>query len=215
MGIDDDFAQLGAATTYQAAGYTGLIDLDLIQIIPGTRAAGRARTVRCAQNDNLMVHAAIERLAPGDVLVITMPEPAPVSLVGELLATQAARHGAAAILVDAAVRDTADLREVGLPIWARWIRVAQAAKDTVGALDVPVVVGGTTIQPGDIVVLDVDGAVVVPAGQAKAVLNAASSLRDVERQRRARYQDGELSLDVMKLRQKLEGARAVGGTSEG
>jgi 4-hydroxy-4-methyl-2-oxoglutarate aldolase len=215
MGIDDDFAQLGAATTYQAAGYTGLIDLDLIQIIPGTRAAGRARTVRCAQNDNLMVHAAIERLAPGDVLVITMPEPAPVSLVGELLATQAARHGAAAILVDAAVRDTADLREVGLPIWARWIRVAQAAKDTVGALDVPVVVGGTTIQPGDIVVLDVDGAVVVPAGQAKAVLNAASSLRDVERQRRARYQDGELSLDVMKLRQKLEGARAAGGTSEG
>jgi 4-hydroxy-4-methyl-2-oxoglutarate aldolase len=76
-------------------------------------------------------------------------------------------------------------------------------------------VGGTTIQPGDIVVLDVDGAVVVPAGQAKAVLNAASSLRDVERQRRARYQDGELSLDVMKLRQKLEGARAAGGTSEG
>lgn len=215
MEVRGDFAHYGAATTYQAAGYQGLIDLDLIQIIPGTRVAGPARTVRCAQDDNLMVHAVIERLQPGDVLVITMPRPAPVALLGELLATQAARHGATAILVDAAVRDSDDLRALGLPIWARWIRVTQAAKETAGELDVPIVIGGTTVRPADIVVLDGDGAVVVPAGQAEAVLHAAAALREVERQRRGQYCNGELSLDVMKLRQKLKGSRAAGGTSEG
>ena len=114
---------------FEASGREGMIDLDLHQVIPGSRAAGPARTVRCAQGDILMVHAAMDRLQPGDVLVLTMPEPRPIALLGELLATQAKGKGAAAMLVDAAVRDTEDLRELGLPVWARWIRVHGADQD--------------------------------------------------------------------------------------
>ena len=204
MGAANDFARFGVATTYMAAGYTGLIDLDLVQIIPGTRVAGPARTVRCGQDDNLMVHALMASLQAGDVLVITMPVPRPVALMGGLLATQAAHRGAAGVLIDAAVRDTSDLRDLGLPVWARWVRATQAAKEAVGAIDVPVVVGGTTIRPGDIVVLDSDGAVVVPAARQPEVLSAAASLVEVERQRRLQYEGGALSLDVMGLRRKLE-----------
>ena len=108
------------------------MDLDLQQVIPGSRAAGPARTVRCSQDDILMVHAAMDRVEPGDVLVLTMPEPRPVALLGELLATQAKGRGAAAVLIDAAVRDTEDLRELGLPVWARWIRVQGASSCQAG-----------------------------------------------------------------------------------
>jgi 4-hydroxy-4-methyl-2-oxoglutarate aldolase len=210
-----DFAQYGVATTYMAAGYKGLIDLPLIQIVPGTRVAGSARTVRCAQGDNLMVHAAIEKIKPDDVLVITMPSPAPVALMGELLATQARAHGAIAVLIDGAVRDTPELLQLGLPIWARWVRATQAAKDKPGALDVPVVIGGTTVNPGDIVVLDSDGAVAVAAHRAAEILQAAAALVAKERERRVQYQAGALSIDLMGLRPKLKGPRAAGGTSEG
>ena len=109
-------AELGVATIYEAAGRAGLIDLPLIQLLPESRAAGPARTVLCGQDDNLMVHAAIERIQPGEVLVLAMPEPRPIALVGELLATQVKVRGAAAILVGAAVRDVEELRELGLPI---------------------------------------------------------------------------------------------------
>lgn len=210
-----ELARFGVATSYMAAGYTGLIDIPLIQIIPGSRIAGPARTVQCAQDDNLMVHAVMEKIRPGDVLVITMPSPAAVALMGELLATQALRHGAAGVLIDGAVRDSADLVELGLPIWVRWIRATQAAKDQPGALDVPVVVGGTTVSPGDIIVLDSDGAVAVPAGRASAVLAAATELRRLESERRVEYEAGALSLDLMGLRPKLKGPKAAGGTSEG
>ena len=106
--------------------------------LPGSRAAGPARTVRCAQDDNLMVHAAMAELQPGEVLVLTMPEPRPVALVGDLLATQAKVHGAAAVLVDASVRDVEELAELGLPIWARWVRVQGAVKRTAGSIGEPV-----------------------------------------------------------------------------
>ena len=145
------------ATVYEAAGREGLIDLPLIQLLPGSRAAGPARTVLCGQDDNLMVHAAIERIQPGEVLVLAMPEPRPIALVGELLATQVKVRGAAAILVDAAVRDVEELRELGLPIWTRFVRAAGASKTAIGELDATVTVGGARIAPGDIVVLDADG----------------------------------------------------------
>jgi 4-hydroxy-4-methyl-2-oxoglutarate aldolase len=96
-----DLAGLGSATVYEAAGRRGLVDASFVQAVPGSRAAGPARTVRCGQDDNLMVHAVMERVEPGDVLVLTMPEPAAVALVGELLITQAAHRRAAAVLVDA------------------------------------------------------------------------------------------------------------------
>ncbi|HEY2637189.1 MAG TPA: RraA family protein, partial [Solirubrobacteraceae bacterium] len=147
----DELARLGSATVYEAGGRRGYVDADLHQLVPGSRAAGPARTVRCGQDDNLMVHAAMAAVRPGEVLVLTMPEPAPVALLGDLLATQARAQGAVAVLVDASVRDAEELAEMGLPIWARWIRVKGATKTHVGELDVPVVVGGATIRPGDVV----------------------------------------------------------------
>jgi 4-hydroxy-4-methyl-2-oxoglutarate aldolase len=200
-----ELAQLGVATVYEAAGRAGLVDLDLHQLIPGSRAAGPARTVRCGQGDNLMVHAAMDRAQPGDVLVLTMPEPEPVALIGDLLTTQAKERGVAALLVDAAVRDAPDLRELGVPVWARWIRVRGATKTEVGALDVPVEVGGAEIRPGDQVVLDDDGVVVVRQERLEEVLAASRERLEQERVKRARLQAGELSYDLDGLRAKVEG----------
>ena len=201
----DELARLGSATVFEASGREGLIDLDLHQVIPGSRAAGPARTVRCGQDDILMVHAAIDRLVPGDVLVLTMPEPRPVALLGELLATQAKGRAAAAVLIDAAVRDTEELRELGLPVWARWIRVQGAARAEVGEIDVSVEVGGTAISPGDAVVLDADGAVVVAKDRIEEVAQASMERAESENAKRARFEAGELSYDMYGIRTVVEG----------
>ena len=200
-----ELAQLGSATVYEASGREGLVDLDLHQVIPGSRAAGPARTVRCGQGDNLMVHAVMDRAQPGDVLVLTMPKPAPVALIGELLVTQAKRRGVSALLVDAGVRDVAELRDLGVPVWASWVRVRGATKTELGELDVPVEVGGATIGPGDAVVLDDDGAVVVAKARVDEVLAASRERLDKERVKRAKLEAGELSYDLDGLRARLEG----------
>jgi len=198
--ITGELARLGAATVYEASGRHGLVDVELRQIVPGSRACGPARTVRCGQDDNLMVHAAMARLRPGEVLVLTMPEPAPVALFGDLLATQAKVRGAAAILVDAAVRDSEELAAMGLPVWTRWIRSRGATKDRVGELDVPVRVGGQEICPGDLVVLDADGATVVAAERAGDVLAASRAREEKERVKREQLQAGALSYELDGLR---------------
>jgi 4-hydroxy-4-methyl-2-oxoglutarate aldolase len=202
--ITVELARLGSATVYEASGREGLVDVELRQIVPGSRACGRARTVRCGQDDNLMVHAAMARLQAGEVLVLTMPEPAPVALVGDLLATQAQVRGAAAILVDAAVRDSEELAGMGLPVWARWIRTRGATKDVVGDLDVPVSVGGQAIRPGDLVVLDADGATVVAAERAEEVLEASLAREQKEAAKRAQLQSGALSYELDGLRAVVE-----------
>lgn len=191
--MNQELARLGAATVYEASGRRGLVDVELRQLVPRSRACGPARTVRCGQDDNLMVHAAMTRLQPGEVLVLTMPEPRPVALLGDLLLTQAAARGAVAVLVDAAVRDAEELAEMTVPVWARWIRSRGAAKDVAGELDVPVVVGGAAIHPGDLVVLDADGATVVEAARAEAVLAASLQREAKERVKRAQLQAGALS----------------------
>ncbi len=201
-----ELAELGSATVYEAGGRRGYVDLDLIQILAGTRVAGPARTVKCGQDDNLMVHAAMAEVQPGEVLVLTMPEPRPVGIVGDLLATQAKAHGAAGILIDAAVRDIETLAELGLPIWARWVRVKGATKDIPGAIGEPVQVGGATIRQGDIVVLDADGAAVVEAARVDEVLEASRDRERKERVKRLKLQAGELSYDLDDLRQRVEGA---------
>ncbi len=200
----EELAQLGSATVYEAGGRRGYVDADLIQIVPGSRAAGPARTVVCGQDDNLMVHAAMAAVQAGEVLVLTMPEPRPVALVGDLLATQAKAQGAAAILVDASVRDVEELAELGLPIWARWVRVKGAVKDTPGAIGQPVAVGGATIRNGDILVLDADGVAVVEQERVTEVLEAARERLERERVKREKLQDGALSYDLDGLRDKVE-----------
>jgi len=204
MSTYDELAELGSATVYEAGGRRGYVDADLHQIVPGSRAAGPARTVTCGQDDNLMVHAAMAAVQRGEVLVLTMPEPRPVALVGDLLATQAKVQGAAAILVDASVRDREELIELGLPIWARWVRVKGAAKDVPGTIGEPVTVGGATIRNGDVVVLDADGVAVVEQERVEEVLEASRDRGERERVKRAKLKDGALSYDLDGLREKVE-----------
>jgi 4-hydroxy-4-methyl-2-oxoglutarate aldolase len=199
-----ELAELGAATVHEAAARSAVVDVPLIQVVPGSRAAGPARTVRCGQSDNLMVHAAIAEAMPGEVLVLTMPAPEPVALVGELLATQAKGRGVAAVLVDAAVRDVEELRELGLPIWARFVRVRGADKKVPGAIGEPVRVGGALIRQRDAVVLDADGVVVVEHERTDEVLAAARARAEKERVKRAQLQAGALSYDLDGLRALVE-----------
>jgi 4-hydroxy-4-methyl-2-oxoglutarate aldolase len=199
-----ELARLGTATVHEAAGRAPVVDVPLVQVVPGSRAAGPARTVRCGQDDNLMVHAAVAEAEPGEVLVLTMPEPRPVALVGELLATQANVAGVAALLVDAAVRDLEELRDLGLPIWARYVRVSGAEKRVPGAIGEPVEVGGAPIRQSDVVVLDADGAVVVERERVEEVLAAALEREQREREKRAKLQAGALSYDLDSLRKLVE-----------
>ncbi len=199
----DELAQLGSATVYEAGGRGGYVDLDLIQVIPGSKAAGPARTVLCGQDDNLMVHAVMADVKAGEVIVLAMPDARPVALVGELLATQAKAQGAAAMLIDAAVRDIEELRDLGLPIWARWIRVKGADKNIAGSIGEPVTVGGAEIRQDDIVVLDADGAAVVAHDRVSGVLEAARQRADNERLKRQKLQAGALSFDLDNLQERM------------
>ena len=202
--VFSELAALGTATVHEAGGRAPVVDLPLVQIVAGSRAAGPARTVRCGQGDNLMVHAAVAEARPGEVLVLTLPDPEPVALVGELLATQAKARGVAALLVDAAVRDVEELQQLGLPIWARYIRVRGAEKTVPGRIGEPVEVGGATIRQGDAIVLDADGAVVVEQERLEEVLAAARTRAGRELEKRAKLQAGALSYDLDGLRELVE-----------
>jgi 4-hydroxy-4-methyl-2-oxoglutarate aldolase len=198
------FSRFGVSTVYEAAGRRGLIDAPFIPILPDSRAAGPARTVLCGQDDHLMVHAVMEQIEPGEILVLTMPEPRPVALMGDLMVFQARRRQVAGILVDAAVRDVPELRQLGVPIWTRYISARAAGKAIVGSIGAPVTVGGVQIRQGDIVVLDADGGVVVPAETAKAVLEAcvARDARDASILRQ--LEAGALTYDLHGLRKLVE-----------
>jgi 4-hydroxy-4-methyl-2-oxoglutarate aldolase len=197
-------SELGVATLYEASGREGLIDFPLIQLLPGTRVSGPARTVLCGQDDNLMVHAVIEHIQPGEVLVLAMPEPSPIALIGELLATQVKVRGAAGILVDAAVRDIEELKNLGLPIWTRFIRVKGAGKTIIGELNATLSVGGARLASGDIVVLDADGGVCIQSERAQAVLEAAEARYERESRLREKLVAGHMSYDLHGLRDYVE-----------
>jgi len=198
-------AGLGVATIHEAAGRTGIIDVPLTQVVAGSRVAGPARIALCAPGDNTMVHAVVAHASSGDVLVLTSAEPAPVALVGELLATQAQVQGVVGIVVDGAVRDLDELAAIGLPIWTRFVRAQGATKGVAGKLDVPVVVGGAEIRPGDLVVMDCDGAMALPSERVDEVLPLALERAEHERAMRERYASGELSYDLQGLREIVDG----------
>ena len=198
-------ARLGVATVHEAAGRTGIIDLELTQVVPGSRVAGPARIAVCAPGDNTMVHAVIAHAQPGDVLVLTSARPTPHAFIGELLATQAQKQGVAGILVDAAVRDFDELAAIGLPIWARWVRAQGATKGEVGELDALAILGGTEIRPGDLIVMDCDGAMALPAARIDEVLPLSLEREKREAEMRLRYAAGELSYDVQGIRKLIEG----------
>jgi 4-hydroxy-4-methyl-2-oxoglutarate aldolase len=200
-------AEIGTATVYEASGRQGLVDLPLIQVVPESRVAGRARTVLCGQGDNVMVHACIEQIQPGEVVVLAQPKSQAVALIGDMLVTQMETAGAAGVLLNGAVRDFEVLIEMGLPIWTQFIRVRGATKTGIGRLNVPVAIGGNTINPGDIVVMDADGAVTIPLSRLNEILEKAEARAAKEDALRERYKNGERSYDLSGLRESVEALR--------
>ncbi|MZE75631.1 4-carboxy-4-hydroxy-2-oxoadipate aldolase/oxaloacetate decarboxylase [Streptomyces xinghaiensis] len=202
-----ELGRAGVATVYEAYGRRGLIEESWDTVTPGRRTAGPARTVLCGPGDNRAVHEAMDVLRPGEILVVTLAEPEPVAVVGDLLATQAAVRGAAGLLVNAAVRDTAELAGLQMTVHARWRNARGAGKEHRGRVNVPVRVGGTLIEPGDLVVLDDDGATAVRAADVPEVVRAVRARIAKEAALRARWQNGEISYDVYGLRaQDSEGS---------
>lgn len=169
----------------------------------GVKVAGPAVTVAGAPGDNIMLHAAIEVLQPGDVLVVSLSEPGTYGMFGDLLATSVRAHGGIGLVIDSAVRDIADLNAMGFPVWARAVHAQGSVKETPGSVNVPIHFGGTRIDPGDVVVADDDGVVIVPARTAAGVLEAANTRLAKEEDKRARLAAGELTLDTDGLRDKL------------
>jgi 4-hydroxy-4-methyl-2-oxoglutarate aldolase len=200
MGVEARFAELGVATTCEGAGGSGLVAGSLVRLVPGSRAAGPARTALCGPADNLAAHRLLETVREGEVVVLVPSEPRPVAVIGELMAVQARVRGAAAILVDGPVRDVDELVELGLPVWARSVSAAGPGKAVPGEIDVPVTVGGVRIEAGDLVVLDGDGVVVVPRSRRGEVLVAAEERVAKEAAVRPRLAAGESSMDVFGLR---------------
>lgn len=200
-------AELGVATVYEASGRQGLIDVQLTSIIPGSKVAGPARIAACGQGDNRAVHEVMTYAAPGDVLILTMPIPEPVALMGELLACQAHHKGIAGVLVDGSIRDIAPLRSLGLPIWTRHIRARGATKTKRGQIDVRVLIGGCLINPGDIVVMDDDGAVAIAKTEVESVIRSSEIRLQKESALLERYRSGELSYDIYGMRSEDENHR--------
>jgi 4-hydroxy-4-methyl-2-oxoglutarate aldolase len=200
-------AELGTATVYEASGRQGLVDLPLVQVVPGSRVAGKARTVQCGQGDNLMVHACIEHILPGEIVVLAQPVSQAAALIGDLLVTQMKAAGAARVLLNGAVRDFERLVEMGLPIWTQFVRVRGATKTEVGLLNTPVALGGALIYPGDIIVMDADGAITVRPSRLDDVLAKAEARTAKEDAMRERYERGERSYDLGGWRERVEAPR--------
>ncbi|HET6479445.1 MAG TPA: 4-carboxy-4-hydroxy-2-oxoadipate aldolase/oxaloacetate decarboxylase [Actinoplanes sp.] len=197
-------AEAGVSTVHEADGRRGALDPALRPIQAGARIAGSAVTVSCHPGDNLMIHAAVEVCSPGDLLVVTTTSPSTDGMLGELLATSLAARGVVGVVLDAGVRDVGELRAMGFPVWSRAVSPQGTVKASPGSVNVPVICGGRSIAPGDAVVADDDGLVVVPRDRAATVLEAARRRLDAETGKRARLAAGELGLDMYELRPLLD-----------
>jgi 4-hydroxy-4-methyl-2-oxoglutarate aldolase len=196
--------QLGVATVHEAQARTGLLLPYMRPIYNSARVAGPAITVLCQAGDNLMIHAAVELCQAGDVLVVTTTSESTDGMFGELLATSLRARGVAGLIIDAGVRDVADLTTMDFPVWAKAISAQGTVKATAGSVNVPVTCGGQLVRPGDAVIGDVDGVVIVPREDVADVVKAGQQRLVKEEKNRERLRAGEAGLDMYGLRAKLK-----------
>jgi len=201
--VIDRLAVAGTATVHEAIGRVGYVGPHLKPIQLDTKIAGSAVTVLSHPGDNIMIHAAVEMCQPGDVLVVANTAPSTHGMFGDLLATSLMARGVRGLIIDAGVRDTADLRSMGFPVWAQHVSCQGTVKSSPGSVNVPVILGGVTVQPGDVVCADDDGVVIVERADAAWALERSDARLAREEQMRMTLESGELGVDVYGLRQKL------------